>query len=201
MAAIEFWFEFASTYSYPAAMRVERVAAEANVQVIWQPFLLGPVFGKQGLVDSPFNVYEQKGRYMWRDLARICDADGLDFKKPDVFPQNGLKAARIALLGMGEGWGPDFARAVYQANFVDGALISDDGVIADLLSTLKLDVGATLERAYSQDNKDRLKAQTDSAWEKGLFGAPSFTVGDELFWGNDRMETAIAWAASVSAKG
>jgi 2-hydroxychromene-2-carboxylate isomerase len=201
MAKVEFWFEFASTYSYPAAMRVERVAAEANVQVIWQPFLLGPVFGKQGLTDSPFNVYEQKGRYMWRDMARICEVDGLEFKKPTVFPQNGLKAARIALLGMDEGWGPDFARAVYQANFVEGALISDDGVIADLLSTLKLDVAATLERAYAQDNKDRLKAQTDRAWEKGLFGAPSFTVGDELFWGNDRMETAIAWAASGSAKG
>jgi len=195
MVAVEFWFEFASTYSYPAAMRVERVAAAAKVQVIWRPFLLGPVFGKQGLTDSPFNVYEQKGRYMWRDLARICEADGLAFKKPNVFPQNGLKAARIALLGMEDGWGPDFARAVYQANFVEGALISDDDVIADLLSTLKLDVAATLERAYAQDNKDRLKAQTEGAWEKGLFGAPSFTVGDELFWGNDRMETAVAWAA------
>ena len=194
MAAVEFWFEFASTYSYPAAMRVEQVAAAAKVQVIWRPFLLGPVFGKQGLTDSPFNVYEQKGRYMWRDMARICEVDGLEFKKPTVFPQNGLKAARIALLGMDEGWGPDFARAVYQANFVEGALISDDGVIADLLSTLKLDVAATLERAYAQDNTARLKAQTESAWEKGLFGAPSFTVGDELFWGNDRMETAVAWA-------
>jgi len=200
MTAVEFWFEFASTYSYPAAMRVERVAAAAKVAVIWRPFLLGPVFGKQGLADSPFNVYEQKGRYMWRDMARICEADGLDFKKPTVFPQNGLKAARIALLGMDEGWGADFARAVYQANFVDGALISDDGVLADLLSTLKLDVTTTLERAYAQDNKDRLKAQTEGAWEKGLFGAPSFTVGDELFWGNDRMETAIAWAVSEAAK-
>lgn len=195
MAAVEFWFEFASTYSYPAAMRVERVAAAASLQVIWRPFLLGPVFGKQGLTDSPFNVYEQKGRYMWRDMARICEGDGLVFNKPSVFPQNGLKAARICLLGMDEGWGPAFARAVYQANFVEGALISDDGVIADLLSTLKLDVAAILERAYAQDNKDRLKAQTESAWEKGLFGAPSFTVGDELFWGNDRMETAVTWAA------
>lgn len=196
MAAVEFWFEFASTYSYPASMRVEKVAAASGVDVIWRPFLLGPVFGKQGLTDSPFNVFEQKGRYMWRDMARICEADGIEFKKPELFPQNGLKAARVALLGMDEGWGADFVRSVYRANFVDGLIISDDAVIAGLLGALGQDPGAVTEKAYAPDNKDRLKAQTDRAWDMGLFGAPSFTVGDELFWGNDRMETAIEWAAN-----
>lgn len=196
MAAVEFWFEFASTYSYPASMRVERVAAAAGVDVIWRPFLLGPVFGKQGLTDSPFNVFEQKGRYMWRDLERLCKADGIDFKKPDLFPQNGLKAARVALLGMEEGWGPDFARSIYQANFVDGLIISDDAVIADRLVALGLDPRAVTEKAYAPENKERLKVQTDRAWDLGIFGAPSFTVGEELFWGNDRMENAMAWAAT-----
>lgn len=196
MASVEFWFEFASTYSYPASMRVEDVASASGVEVIWRPFLLGPVFGKQGLTDSPFNVFEQKGRYMWRDMARICAADGIEFSKPELFPQNGLKAARVALLGMEESWGPDFVRAVYHANFVDGLIISDDAVISDLLAALGLDPAEVTEKAYAQENKDRLKAQTERAWDMGLFGAPSFTVGDELFWGNDRMETAIKWAVS-----
>lgn len=196
MASVEFWFEFASTYSYPASMRVEEVASAAGVEVIWRPFLLGPVFGKQGLTDSPFNVFEQKGRYMWRDMARICAADGIEFNKPELFPQNGLKAARVALLGMEEGWGPDFVRAVYRANFVDGLTISDDAVIARLLEGLGQDPGFVTTKAYAPENKDRLKAQTERAWDMGLFGAPSFTVGDELFWGNDRMEAAIEWAVS-----
>jgi 2-hydroxychromene-2-carboxylate isomerase len=196
MVAVEFWFEFASTYSYPAAMRVERVAAASGVELVWRPFLLGPLLGKQGLTDSPFNVFEQKGRYMWRDMARICEADGIDLKKPAIFPQNGLKAARVALLGMDEGWGPDFVRAVYQGNFVEGRTISDVAVIENILEALGLDAGGTFEKAMSAENKERLKTQTDTAWDKGIFGAPSFTVGDELFWGNDRMETAFDWAAS-----
>ena len=72
--AIEFWFEFASTYSYPAAMRVEAVAAARSVEVVWRPFLLGPIFVRQGWDDSPFNLYPAKGSYMWRDLERSCAA-------------------------------------------------------------------------------------------------------------------------------
>src|ERR1041385_7871678 len=72
MPTVEFWYEFASTYSYPAAMRIARKAREADVTVRWRPFLLGPIFGAQGWNDSPFNIYPAKGRNMWRDLERIC---------------------------------------------------------------------------------------------------------------------------------
>ncbi|MFN3627173.1 MAG: 2-hydroxychromene-2-carboxylate isomerase, partial [Parvibaculum sp.] len=105
---IEFWYEFASTYSYPAAMRVEAAAREAGVTLRWRPFLLWPIFGAQGWNDSPFNIYPAKGKYMWRDMARICEAAGLALKAPVRFPQNGLKAARLALLGQDAAWGPEF---------------------------------------------------------------------------------------------
>ena len=65
---LEFWYEFASTYSYPAAMGIEALAETAGVEVVWRPFLLGPIFGEQGWNDSPFNIYPAKGRYMWRDM-------------------------------------------------------------------------------------------------------------------------------------
>lgn len=190
---LEFWYEFASTYSYPAAMRVERLAEEAGVELCWRPFLLGPIFGTQGWNDSPFNIYPAKGRYMWRDLARICEAEGLVLKEPVRFPQNGLKAARIALLGAVEGWTPAFTRAVYLANFAAQKDISDDAVLAGILTGLGLDAVATMARSQTPENKAGLKAQTDEAIAKGLFGAPSFTVGGELFWGNDRLEAALAW--------
>jgi 2-hydroxychromene-2-carboxylate isomerase len=195
---IDFWYEFASTYSYPAAMRVEKMAKAAEVTVRYRPFLLGPIFGAQGWKDSPFNIYPVKGRYMWRDLERICEAEGIPLKLPPVrFPQNGLKAARLALAGESEGWIGDFTRAIYTANFAEQRDIADDATLALVLSKLGVNPEDAVKAANTQENKDRLKAQTEEAIARGLFGAPSFTVGDELFWGNDRLEQAVAWAAKA----
>src|ERR1700759_3898707 len=195
MAVLDFWFEFASTYSYPAAMRVEAVAAAAGVTVRWRPFLLGPIFGAQGWNDSPFNIYPVKGKYMWRDLERICAKEALPLSLPPVrFPQNGLKAARLTLVGAREGWAPAFVRAVYTANFAEQKDITDDTVLAAALRAAGADPDAAVAAANTADNKAALKSQTDEAIARGIFGAPSFTVGDELFWGNDRLEEALAWA-------
>ena len=191
---VEFWYEFASTYSYPAAMRVESAAKAAGVTLRWRPFLLGPIFGAQGWNDSPFNIYPAKGKYMWRDMARICEAAGLTLKEPVRFPQNGLKAARLALLGQDEAGGPEFTRRVYLANFAEQKDISDENVLAEILTSLSLDAAVLMAQSNAQDNKDRLKAQTEEAVRRGIFGAPSFLAGDELFWGNDRLEAALDWA-------
>lgn len=199
MAVLDFWFEFASTYSYPAAMRVEKVAAAAGVTVRWRPFLLGPIFGAQGWNDSPFNIYPVKGRYMWRDLERVCAKEGLPLTLPPArFPQNGLKAARLTLVGVREGWAPAFVKAVYTANFADQKDITDDAVLGTALRTAGADPNAAAAAANTAENKAALKAQTEEAIALGIFGAPSFTVGDELFWGNDRLEDAIEWAQRVT---
>lgn len=191
---VEFWFEFASTYSWLSVMRIEEAAEAADVEVAWRPFLLGPVFLALGWNDSPFNIYPPKGRYMWRDLERLAHKYGLAFRKPSVFPRSGLLAARVALIGVEEGWVAPFARAVMTANFVDDLDIADPAVIGGILAALELPADDVLARAQREDNKAALKAQTDRAVELGLFGAPSFRVADELFWGNDRLDDAIAWA-------
>ena len=193
-ARLVFWYEFASTYSYPAAMRIERFAAAAGVGVEWRPFLLGPIFQRQGWRDSPFNLYPAKGQYMWRDLERLCAAQRLPLRRPSVFPRNGLLAARIALIAREEGWCEDFSRAVYHANFAEDREIADAAVIADIIGSRGREPAPVLERAASTANKDRLRAQTEEAMARGIFGAPSFTIGSELFWGNDRLEQAIDWA-------
>jgi 2-hydroxychromene-2-carboxylate isomerase len=175
-------------------MRVERLAEAAGVGLRWRPFLLGPIFGAQGWTDSPFNIYPVKGRYMWRDLERICARENLPLKLPPVrFPQNGLKAARLA--AMGRHWTPDFVRAVYTANFAEQKDISADATLIAILEALGVDPAEAFAAANAAENKAALKTQTDEAIARGLFGAPSFTAGDELFWGNDRLEDAIAWAA------
>lgn len=195
-ARLEFWYEFASTYSYLSAMRVETLAAKAAVTVAWKPFLLGPIFQAQGWNSSPFNLYPAKGKYMVRDVTRLAGERGLPFKMPSPFPQNGLQAARLALIGHEEGWGPAFTRAVYTAQFAEGAQISDRHALAAILHSLSLDAEALFTRAGQQDTKDRLRQQNEEAQELGIFGAPSFLVGTELYWGDDRLEQAIAKAGS-----
>ncbi len=191
---LDFWFEFASSYSYLAVMRIEPLAREAGVTIRWRPFLLGPVFLSLGWNDSPFNIYPPKGRYMWRDLARLATRYGLPFQVPSKFPRSGLLAARVALLGAEAPWIGDFARAVMHANFADDRDITDPAVIRALLAGLDLPADALLAEATGEANKLALRRQTEKATELGLFGAPSFVTPDgELFWGNDRLEDAMAW--------
>ncbi len=198
----ELWFDFASTYSYLSGMRLEEAAQAQNVETVWRPFLLGPIFGAQGWTTSPFNIYPNKGRYMLRDMERRTAAYGLPYTpltaaRAGVFPQNGMLAARIALIGLDADWGRAFTKAVYTAQFVDHADIAAPAAL-DALAT---QVGAPpdiLARATEQANKDRLRAQTERAMALGIFGAPSFTIGGELFWGDDRLEDALAWASRVT---
>ncbi len=194
--ALEFWFEFASTYSYPAALRVEDVARARGVDVAWRPFLLGPIFQQQGWNDSPFNLYPVKGRYMWRDLERICAGLGFPFQRPTRFPRQSLLAARVACRFAAEPWLPGFVRSVYRANFAEDLEIGDPVVVADRLDALGLPGAKLIDEARSPDAKEALRAQTARAVELGIFGAPSFVAEGELFWGNDRLEVALAWCRS-----
>ena len=192
---IEFWFEFASTYSYPAAMRIESLASEYECAVRWRPFLLGPIFRTQGWEDSPFNIYEVKGRYMWRDLERICSGLGLPLRRPSVFPRNGLLAARVACAGEDAAWLPEFSRRVYAANFADDLDISEPDVVLSCLESLVGDPAEILSMAGDERIKAKLRANTEQATALGIFGAPTVVAGDELFWGNDRLEDALRFAS------
>lgn len=200
MARLEFWYEFASNYSYLSAVRIGDLARRAGVEVVWRPFLLGPIFRAQGWETSPFNLYPAKGRYMLRDMERLTASRGLPFRMPATFPANGLKAARLALMGTDEGWIAPFTRAVYEAEFGQGADISDDAVLAGVLSVLGLDATSLMGRADAPAVKQRLKDQTTQAASRGIFGAPSFIAEDgELFWGDDRLDQAMEWAAHTRA--
>ncbi len=200
MARVDFWYEFASTYSYPAAMRIEELAAERGVTVAWRPFLLGPLFAEQGWRNSPFNIYPAKGRYMWRDMERICAALGLPLRRPDPFPQNSLLAARVALALEGESRAA-FSRAVYRAEFAEGRPIDEPATLAAALNAIGVDPEAALARAQDGANKERLKAECALAKSLGLPGAPCLVAEDgEVFWGNDRLEQGLDWAIDAAAR-
>ncbi|WP_027172263.1 2-hydroxychromene-2-carboxylate isomerase [Methylobacterium sp. 10] len=193
---LEFWYEFSSTYSYLAAMRIGAMADAAGVDLRWRPFLLGPIFASQGWNSSPFNLFPAKGRHMWRDVEREAARQGLPpLKRPDTFPQNSLSATRAATYGMDFDWLIPFSKAVYETQFALGHSIAEPQAVAGILNRLGLDGTVILKAAALEGNKGRLRVNGEEARSRGIFGAPTFLTGDgELFWGNDRLEQALAWA-------
>lgn len=191
---LQFWFEYGSTYSYLSVMRIEDVAGVAGVAVDWRPFLLMPIFKAHGLDQGPFIPYPAKHAYMWRDLERRSKKLGIPFSKPSVFPPHSLRSARVGLIAANQGWCAEFSRAVFRRHWTEDITIgSDENLHASLLEISK-DPVEIIELATSDDNKDALRQQTEAASKLGIFGAPSFVVGDELFWGDDRLEEAVEWA-------
>lgn len=200
MARLEFWLEYASTYSYLSAMRIDDLATQAGVEVVWRPFLLGPIFKAQGWSTSPFNLYLAKGRYMIRDLERLTAERDLPFTMPDPFPANTLLAARIASVGAGEGWIGPFSKAVFTAEFATGADIADRDTLERILTGLGLDGPRIMALSGTAEIKERLRDATAHAHGAGIFGAPSFVTSDgDLYWGDDRLEQALRAEACNAA--
>lgn len=191
---LDFWFDFASTYSYLSAMRIDAMAAERGVAVRWRPFLLGPIFQAQGWTTSPFNVYPAKGAYMVRDIDRIAGARGIGFQMPKPFPQNSLLAARVALAISDEASRAKFCRAVFAMEFDKGRSIDDPFALGGCLSEAGLNASEMLQASRTDAVKQRLREETELAQRLSIFGAPMFvTADDELFWGDDRLEAALVW--------
>jgi 2-hydroxychromene-2-carboxylate isomerase len=165
------------------------------VPLKWEPFLLGPIFKSFGWETSPFVLQEQKGRYMWRDMERQCEKYGLPWKRPTNFPRRALLPMRVAVLGKDAVWIEAFSRRMMALNFVEDREIDSVEEVSRVLLELGLDAGAIIEQAQDAQNKERLKDQTLRAQALGVFGGPTFFVEGEMFWGNDRLDEAVEWAA------
>ncbi|KQW49530.1 MULTISPECIES: 2-hydroxychromene-2-carboxylate isomerase [unclassified Roseateles] len=194
---IEFWFEFASNYSNLSVMRIEAAAARYGVEVRWRPFLLGPIFHSLGWNNSPFVLQKAKGAYVWQDMARECEKYRLPWTRPSKFPRGSVLPLRVALVGAQQDWMGAYCRRVMSLNFVEDSEIDSRDELAEVLTQLGLPAQAILDEAVSDANKLRLRRQTEAAANRGVFGAPTFFVGDEMFWGNDRLEDALARCMQV----
>jgi 2-hydroxychromene-2-carboxylate isomerase len=194
MVDFDFFYDFASPYACLSALRIRSAAAAAGVAVRWRPFLLGPIFSAEGLADTPMKVYPLRGAYMVRDVPRRARRHGFTLRVPPDFPLNGLLAARVALGALGEGWGEDFSEAVFRAEFQEDRDIGNPEVVGALVAGLGRDPDRALASAQTPEVKAALRAETSAAEVAGIFGAPSFLVDGELFWGDDRLEDALDWA-------
>src|SRR5205823_15119570 len=159
---VEFRFDFASSSSYVAAMSIEAQCRRAGVELECRPFLLAPIFtGQLGIHGSPIHVNPVRGRYMWRDLERLCAKYALPWRRPGVFPRNSLLAARVACALSGTQREADAVRAIFRANFADDRDISDPHVLAAVLAGVGVAADDVLARAGSVDTKQKLRAQTE----------------------------------------
>lgn len=195
--SIEFWLDFGSNYSYMAAMRVEALAERFGVKVQWRPFMLGPIFESIGWQAVPFVQQELKGAYVWKDMARQCEKYGVPWsKKPSVFPRPAVYTMRVAAAYSSEPWLGEYCRRVMTRNFVDDRDIHANEVAVEVLNRMGLSGVDIVQSAQVEPRKSRLRLFGEQAKALGIFGAPTFFVRGEMFWGNDRLEDALAFATS-----
>jgi 2-hydroxychromene-2-carboxylate isomerase len=185
---IEFFFDVASPYSYLASTQIDELEAETGVPVRWRPFLLGGVFESVG--NSAPARLRPKARYMLEDLNRWADRYDIPFEMPSNFPVNSLSAQRV-LVAAGER-GQEavvrLAHRLFEDYWVEGRDVSDTRVVAEAADAVGLDGDEMLDWTERDRIKDKLRSNSDEAVERGAFGAPTFFVGDEMFWGNDRLD-------------
>ncbi|WP_321925524.1 2-hydroxychromene-2-carboxylate isomerase [Paraburkholderia guartelaensis] len=196
--SLDFWFDLSSNYSYLSVMRIAALAAQNGVDVRWRPFLLGPILDALGWEGPPFVVQKEKGTYVWQDMRRQCRKYALPWQQPTEFPRRTVLATRIAVLATDEPWLTDWCRAVMKRNYGDDREVDSPEAVAQMLTALGLPAQRLIEEAGSDANRLRLRERTQAARDLGIFGAPIFFVGEEMFWGNDRLEDAIEAALCAS---
>ena len=191
MKQVEFYFDLVSPYSYLAYGRVERICRESGAELVLRPMLLGAVHKAVGL-QAPIEI-PSKGSYQVRDIHRWTEYYGLPMRFPEPFPFRTLKTMRAAMVCSEEGDLEAFVREAFALYWEEGGApkgfeeADEDGPIREVVRRIGKDPEEVLEGATTGEAKEALKSATAEAVERGVFGAPAFFVGDEMFWGNDRL--------------
>lgn len=192
---IEFWFTMGSTYSFLSVMRLAELEQSSGIAFRWRPFHLLIIL--QEMKHVPFADKPNKLAYMWRDVERRAASYGIAAQLPAPYPaKQSVVANLVATVGMREGWGPDFVRGAYRRWFQLGQETGSEPNISESLRDIGQDPVRVLALADAEEAKVALMAETETARELGIFGSPTFAVGRELFWGDDRLEDAISWCRS-----
>jgi 2-hydroxychromene-2-carboxylate isomerase len=196
---IDFWFSIGSTYTYLTVMRIDEEAKRAGVTFRWRPFDVRAIM--VAMNNIPFSTKPVKERYMWRDLERRTQLYGIPWSGIPHYPLKHLTFVnRIALMGAKEGWCGDYVRSAYRRWFGKRRDISVEPDLSETLCEIGRDPIPLVALAASDVWKAALENETETASALGIFGAPTFAVGKEIFWGDDRMGDAIAWQRGKSVR-
>ncbi len=198
MATMDFYFFTGSTHTYLTVNRIDRAAESVGVSVRWRPYNLRAILQETGVV--PFPPGSAKRRYMWRDIERRAASLGVPYGREPRHPVDPtLISLRVAMVAAREGWCPEFTKAYYRAWFIEDRPAGLDNNMPGLLTSLGRDPEEVLAKANDEAFKETLDERADEARRIGLFGSPHFVVQGEVFWGDDRLEDALAWAKQTKA--
>lgn len=196
-ANLDFYFDYSSPYGYLASERIEAIAKKHGSQVIWHPILLGAVFKVTG--QAPLTEAPLKGEYALKDFHRSAREHSIEYTQPDPFPIGTVAACRASLwIREHEDAGivaklPDFVHGVFRAFYIQGKNITDPAELAVIAESVGLDPAVMAEAVAQQSIKDALRAEVEEAIDKGIFGSPIILIGEEPFWGHDRLEQVDRW--------
>ena len=194
MKEIDFYFSIGSTYTYLTITRILDVEKKYSVKFNWMPFSVRAIMKEMNNIPFPKEKVN-KVNYMWRDIERRAKGYGFFAKTPVPYPLTQFDLAnKLAILGLEEGWGIDYVRLTYKRWFQEGKEPAVDPNISEICNELKIDKNKVIEKANSDKIEKEYLANTESARKNKIFGSPSFIVGNEIFWGDDRMEDAITWS-------
>ena len=192
---IDFWISIGSTYSYLSVMRLNSVREASGVSFRWRPFSVRAIMIEQKNV--PFAGKPVKTAYMWRDIERRARTYGFEPKLPAPYPLVEFDLAnRIAIVAASEGWCSDYARAAYRGWFHAGNEPGSEPGLSNALGEIGQDRARVLALAKSEETDQSYRKATEEAKALGVFGSPTFVVGREVFWGDDRLDDAIRWSKS-----
>jgi len=202
MRSVDFYFDFSSTNSYFAAFLLPEICARNDARVNWMPTHFAALFRGTGF--DVMAMTPRKARYLWRDHARYAELTGLPFKRPRRFPVKTASALR-AVLAAGNATQPDdgaasreqaqraITQAIMRAYWERDEDIGDRDVLASIASSAGFDGAELMQIADAKPARDALAALTETAIARGVFGAPTFFVGNEMFWGKDRLDFVERW--------
>ena len=194
MKNIDFYFSIGSTYTFLSVTRILDIEKKNNIKFNWKPFSVRAIMKEMNNIPFPKDK-KNKVDYMWRDIERRAKSYGFFAKTPVPYPLSEFDLAnQIAILGLEEGWGIDYVRLTYKKWFQEGKEPAIDPRISEVCDELKLNKNEIITAAKDQIIQNKYLLNTDSARNNKIFGSPTFVVNSEIFWGDDRMEDAIAWS-------
>ena len=187
--SFEFFFDFGSPYSFLAHEQIKKIKKEKEIKIKYMPILLGALLklaGLKPLVDIPI-----KGKYMIRDCKLCAEKHNIEFKFNNYFPIITLNLMRCVLVAEKKDFAQNYINKVFNAIWKDGLNLNDNMIVEKLLKNLDINPKNFLNEADNQEVKNDLKKRTDDAYNKGIFGTPTFIINNKMFWGQDRLDFVI----------
>ena len=194
MKKIEFWYSIGSTYTYLSTQRLPEIANKKNIEFEWCPFSVRSRMIE--MENVPFMAEKKRDKidYMWRDVQRRANFYGFDAKVPAPYPLKEFDLAnKVAILGKDQGWIKEYTILTYKKWFLEHLEPGSEPNLSSTLREIGLDPDKIINLAQADEIEQKYLKNTEMAKNKGIFGSPSFTIENEVFWGDDRCEDAIKW--------